>query len=556
MNKELRQYLESLGLRSDATTKEAWQYFASLDGDQKSRAEALRDGKDPDAATEQTNRSEPKGGQGAGEQTQPSEQPGAGEETQRFDAAAELQRRDAIEDLAERFDLSDDMKRTAIRKGWSVDQLKDKALEAKEHDRGEPVVAGTGDGSRPGFSVAPYGFSRTEPEQNNQMLSGALLIGSLDRSEVVPTLQTMVGGTFDSEQTKQRAEQIANQADDLGPMLPTDICRAALALNNHRVPSGHEDMVRAAIATGSLSNVMEPSLNARMMRAFREGEDMTDRFTSETDVRDFRQNERHSIGKQGTPAKRHRYEAARSGTISDRAPETYKVFEYADTRFIDEQDIVDDRLDVFDRMPMEMGMAFRRLKRELVYFILLNNANMADGNALFDSANHSNDSDLALDKTNLESVIKKMRTQQKDGVNLNVMPRTIIAAEELGFTAEELLSSQRLITRGNTDDTLGNFNALSRMGMEVVPSPELSNGVTDPDSGTTAAGSSTTWFLAANPTQVPVIEVAYIAGRGRNPRTNTRRLAGENSQYGIEYSAQHAIGAKALDWVGLQKGND
>ena len=550
MNKQLRAFLESLGLRSDATVQQAWAYYAAInDAEHKRTALALKNGEEPAPAAAGVGghqRSEP--GAGSASQGQqntqapssaaaPAQAPAPAGVNTRTAADIELERRDAIEALCRRYEVDADTRTQAITERWSVERLTNQLLE-NTRSRPEPVG-----------QHAPMGFARSS-NMNIQTLAAGLAIrtGGDPIRVAAATLDRSLAG----DERQRAAERLANQASDYRDLSLIDLCRASLAATNQPVPMQRDELIRAAVSTGALGRVMEPALNATLNQAYLETPDNTSLFCTEADVPDYRKNERHGLGKVATPKKRHRGQTAGHSTISDRPVEEYKVFEYSEILRIDRQDIIDDRTDVFQRWPMEMGQAFRRLRPQLVYYMLIANAALADTLALF-HGDHNNLNDLLLTVDNLEAVIAKMRRQQLSGVSIQPEPGVLIVNSDLEFTARRILGSSELITGASA--TLGNRNVVADLGMQLAVSADLRNGVTDPNTGATASGATTKWFVAAKKGTAPTIEVGYVAGLGRMPQTNTFARQGDGGFWGVEYAASHSVGAKVLDHLGLQIGD-
>ncbi len=250
----------------------------------------------------------------------------------------------------------------------------------------------------------------------------------------------------------------------------------------------------------------------------------------------------------GVLAKRGKGKTAEMDDVSD-AVESYKVYEYAKQFVIDQQDLINDSFGAIQQhSPRRLGRGAARLRPDLVYSILLANANMRDSIALF-HANHGNlKTTAALAVATLEAARAAVRIQQENGVNLNLMPRYLIVPGQLESTAETLVESNIVVT--GSDIVRGNFNSNSRAGLEVVADARLDNGVTDPDTGTTHTGSATTWFLSA-PGDGHTIEVGYIRDLGRNPSVRSKVL--DEGRFGIAFDVQHSVGAKAIDWRGMVK---
>jgi hypothetical protein len=87
--------------------------------------------------------------------------------------------------------------------------------------------------------------------------------------------------------------------------------------------------------------------------------------------------------------------------------------------------------------------------------------------------------------------------------------------------------------------------------LTVIAEPRLSTGVTigvGPNQ-VTAAGSSLAWYLAADPSQVDILELALLEGQ-EGPLVESR--VGFDVD-GLEIKCRHDVGAKVIDHRGLYK---
>jgi len=140
-----------------------------------------------------------------------------------------------------------------------------------------------------------------------------------------------------------------------------------------------------------------------------------------------------------------------------------------------------------------------------------------------------------------------MAKQTQSGVILNVKARHLLVPQDLKWTALTLITPASPGTYSPTT-----YNPLQ--GEEVLL--HVDNrlgvaGVTDPATETAYAGTATNYFLAANASEAPTIEVGYLRGTSRRPVVRSFVL--DKGQWGIGWDINHDIGAKALDYRGLYK---
>lgn len=153
-------------------------------------------------------------------------------------------------------------------------------------------------------------------------------------------------------------------------------------------------------------------------------------------------------------------------------------------------DIVNDDLGALTQVPSRLGRgAALKLNRDFWTEFLLNNATAyraataAAGNALSSSS--------------LVTALSGYRKlTDPDGYPLGITPSILLVPPELEFTASELMGSSVLITGENA--TRGNVNVFAGR-FQVVSSAYLT--------------SATTWWLVANPAELPAMEVAFLNGQ-------------------------------------------
>ena len=254
---------------------------------------------------------------------------------------------------------------------------------------------------------------------------------------------------------------------------------------------------------------------------------------------------------------------ARRGTISDfrpitrvavsGAPELKKVLEGAEFTYgtmgataeviqlatygriiaITRQALINDDMDALSRIPAAFGARAAQLEGDIVYAILMENPNMADGQPLFHASHGNLGTAATINETSVAAALKAF-TQMKgvDGSAIRLMPRYLIvpAAGPRLLEAQKLLAS---VTPGKSADVNPFAGAF-----EIVTDPRLI-----PTSG------QDPWFLAADAAMIDTVEYAYLEGQ-EGVYTETRNGFEVD---GTEVKARHDFTAKAIDWRGLYK---
>jgi hypothetical protein len=430
----------------------------------------------------------------------------------------------------------------AIENNWSVDKVKSELLAMKRSSR----HAG------PAVIVKSHDKSCTL-----QALQGALLVRAglaLDNKAFTNSVQAIAlklpqwlrAGINDSNRN-----QIMEAAHKYSDMSAVDICREALRLEGKSIPTNRSEMIQAAFSGSNLANIFTTNVNAILLASYLEAPDTTMSWTKEAEVADFKTQERIRVEVGDGLSKLPRGGTADDASFAD-ALESYKIARYAKRFQIDEQDIIDDMLGAISDTPLRLGQAAARLRPDLVYSILLSNPTLtATGRALFNTTDGNLGSSSALSAATLKSAIAAINKIQENGANLNLTATHLIVPPALRFVAKELIASTAIVIAGTAGSVTerGTANTLADENLQLVSDARLENGVVDPATETSNAGSSTTWYLAS--VMAHTIEVGYLRGTGKAPQVRSFTL--DRGQYGIGWDVKMDIGAKALDWKGLRK---
>ena len=227
----------------------------------------------------------------------------------------------------------------------------------------------------------------------------------------------------------------------------------------------------------------------------------------------------------------------KAGSFSD-AKEVFRIHKYGRTFGLSREAFINDDLGAFDFVPKAFALASARKINETAYGILTVNAAMADGTALF----HADHGNLASEGgvvgqvsiSTLSNARAAMRVQTGlNGVLLNVAPQFLIVPAAQETTGDTILNSA-----GHTDDSKNErvVNPFYRK-LELVVDPVLDQ------------TSTTAWYLAADPSQIDTVEVAFLDGESA-PYIEDRIRWRDDA---LEWKVRLEFGAKAIDWRGLYK---
>lgn len=576
MNKRLMAYLRSIGLANDATDEQAWDYYRGLRGLQASVANCLNYNEhdtpartncdlmlralgvnptdpvqmlevEPEAARNQP------GTDGAST--------GGDLENARREAVAQERARVAeIREIGEIAGVDTDLIEQHVRSGSDVATARQAILARYRETHRATVPADTGV-----VGGSPAGHSRNSVTGFDRH---AMAFAMLHRfgGQNDPLMRhfehngTNGFGRFTDRQTDDQMARACDRGLELSGLSLVNMCQRALELDGIRCePTVHGVMEasrtlaqRSAVSTSAFVGMFTQTFGSQLLSAFLETTDTTAGWTVERDNPNFFSIPRTRPVKGGAMTKHAKGGTADHMDFSD-VTENTKVNRYSGQFTIDEMDLINDYFGALASFsPAEMGAAARRLRPDLVYYILIANPTMRDSVALFHTATHGNlATGAALAKATLQAGITAIVTQQENGVNLNLMPKYLIVPPTLGFTARELVQGAQVVIAGGTDTVIPSKNALVDYGLQIVEDSRLENGVVDPDSGNTAAGANNDWYLSA-PGSRHTIEVTYLRGSSRSPEMRSELLT--QGQWGINFDVKQDIGAKALAWEGLYKG--
>ena len=586
MNPRLLAYLRSIGLAADASLEAAREFFANLEGRRAQVANlldhdetdtnaqldantALRAlGVDPEnpaqslaAPAGQPNTGQPNTGQPNTAQPSVTPAPGATLEartlepalsaTQTADPAAEeLRRVQEITAEGRSNGVGQDLIDRAIDESMDLSAARGLFLNAFRSQRQgvEPVLQ------------APAAHTRnSQTGATRDSLTAAMLLRSGSFADPTTAWPVDHGGTRGVElrdaSDDEAVQRAVEEGDRMSSLSMVELAARALRADGVTVEPDAVDIGRAiseqiatrgATGVATLTGVFSTSYTAEMIAAFEGAPDTTDGWTRMRPVADYKLNERTRMTASSKLTERKAGQEADMTTFGD-AKETYRVKEFAKQFVFDEQNLINDSFDSLDDFaPADMGESASELKPDIAYSILMANDNMRDGTPLF-HADHGNLAVGALGVSTLQQARAAMQLQREEERELNLRMGYLIVSPSLEGDAEVLTESNKIIT--GSDTVLAENNPNARKGIRVISDSRLENGVTDPMTGTSLAGSATNWFAAA--AGRPFIEIGYVRAIGARPRVRTSLLT--QGRFGVTFDVQWALGGKALDWRGLLK---
>ena len=324
-------------------------------------------------------------------------------------------------------------------------------------------------------------------------------------------------------------EQHTDQSREFAGMSLLRLSEELLERNgvNTRGMSPH-DIATRALSTSDLANIAGSVFNRTLLSGYESAPRTFVGVFRQSTASDFRAINR--VRMSGAPALEEVKENGefKYGKVTDEK-ETYSLATYGKILPFTRQTIINDDMDAMIRIPQLFGRAAADLESDIVWAIIVDNAALQDGTALF----HSTHGNLAgsggdISVTTVGAARAAMRKQTgMEGRLINVMPRWLIVGADSETEADQFLTDITPATQANAIPS-------SMRSLMPVVEPRLTGNA---------------WYLAADHNQVDTIEYCYLEG---NQGVYIETREGFNID-GIEIKARHDFAAKAIDYRGLYK---
>lgn len=291
--------------------------------------------------------------------------------------------------------------------------------------------------------------------------------------------------------------------------------------------------------TADFPNILQDAANKKLRLAYMANPQTFRPWVSESTASDFKTVNRPQLSEGPAFVNLSEGQKIEYRTIGD-SKEAYALASYGVGLVVSRETIINDDLSAFTRIPAQFGFNASRLESDIVYGILIANANMADSNPLFDDTNHGNldSSGAVINETSLNAARAAGQKQTgPDGQILDVMFQYLIAPSALFATGQKQLG---MVNPNSASD----FNPFQGV-FQLITEPRLDVGI----SRLGLAGDAQAWYMAANPASIDTIEVLTLQGVD-GVRIDTEI---DFDSKGIKMNALHDFAAKALDWRGLYK---
>lgn len=581
MNKRLKQYLRSLGLKNDATDAQAQAFMTKLSGKEKEAATALSslavlpddatdeqktaakakekevdtqltaiglDPKNPTKALATNDNNDPdredSQSQNGGTVTlSQADIDRARQEATAQAIASERQRQSQVRALASQHNLSQEWVDRQLESSHDMTAIRLNALEALSQNH-QPIQ-GLG-----GSSV------RVTRDRNIDTLAQAVEDAILLRANMaIPTtdsddLVVMSEGNVVTRDAHDRArefrgltlhEMARKYLQAVG--VPTDgmtrqqVCRLSF---NRDAMLRHTGDVFLSHSTSDFPYLLSNVIGKTLRQAYMRTPVTYPLFTRRKTAPDFNIITRTQRGEFAGMA-----EVKEGGEYAEisigEAKETYNLAKYGHIFTITWELLVNDKLDAFTQIPSDQGVAAKAKEEVLVYNILTSNPTMGDNNALFSSA-HGN---LAAGTGNvgapsttlLNNAYTAFQTRTgltqntEEPVFITAIPRFLLHPPQMRGTVLELLHSQ--VKPGANNSTTN----IWQNGLDPIPNPLLGQ------------NSTTAWYVTASPDTIDTIEACFLEGEEQPMLEQQDGFRVD----GREHKVRHVFAAKAIDWRGLYK---
>ena len=323
-----------------------------------------------------------------------------------------------------------------------------------------------------------------------------------------------------------------------------DIARTRLAIRGDNVIGlTASELVTRAI-THSASDflvVLENVMNKTLLASFTATPDTWREFCAVGSVTDFRPHYRYRMGSFGNLEAVAENGKFTHGTLSDAERESISAGTKGKLLNFSRQMIINDDMGAFSNVVQILGRSAARSIEADVYALLAANPVTGDGGALFNSTvvttagGHANITAYAAPSVAMfDTVRQAMATQRDIGANdfVTVSPSVWLGPVALKGTASVVNDSQYDIDQ--TSKTSFYPNKSRGLFQKVIDSPRLSGNV---------------WYAFANPSENPVIEVAFLNGQ-QTPVTEAQQGFEVD---GVTWKVRLDYGVAAVGWRGAHK---
>lgn len=295
-----------------------------------------------------------------------------------------------------------------------------------------------------------------------------------------------------------------------------------------------EDVVKAALTTSDFPVLLENAMHKVLQQAYAKAPNTWSRFCAIGSVSDYRLHNRYRVGSIGNLPTVNEAGEFTNLVLPDGEKSSIAAVKRGGIVSLTSEMIVNDDLGSFVRMVEYLGDAAQRTIEAAIYQLLAQNSglgpNMGDGQPLFDATHNNISTGAALSMASIDSdrVVLASQTDVSGNDFLDLRPNAWVGPISSGGTAR---SVNEAVYDPDTANKLQKPNVVRGLFSDIVDTPRLTG---------------TRYYLFADPSQAPVLEVAFLDGQ-REPEIRQE----DNFRHdGIDYRVKHVFGVAAIDFRG------
>jgi len=342
---------------------------------------------------------------------------------------------------------------------------------------------------------------------------------------------------------KLRGETVKVDPGEFRGVRNVDLAREALQMAGVNVSARDPDLivrdamtVRSAITqtTSDFPVLFETAVHRTLQAAYATTPDTWTRFCGTGTVTDFRDHTRYLRGSFGALDNVNEAGEFKNKPIPDLARERIRATTKGNIINLSRQAIVNDDMDVFSGLAVDLGRAAKLTIEIDVYALINSNPNMNDGNPLFHSS-HGNlaGAGAAPSVAAFDAISVAMGTQKDISGNefLDIRPSVLLVPRSLRGAAIVINGSEY---DPDTANKLQRPNVVKGLFDDIVDTPRLSG---------------TAYYAFADPNVAPALEVVFLNGV-TEPFTDTQdgwRVDG------VEWKVRHDYGVGAVNYRSAYK---
>ena len=346
----------------------------------------------------------------------------------------------------------------------------------------------------------------------------------------------MVRAGYEAAAEKQLGANVMERSRHLHRLPLPELCRAALQTDGRDIPTGREQMIRAAVSNGIMPVALGNTANKVLVMAYQQAPASWRSFAATKSCKNFKANTgirpTFAVGLEKVGAGGE----VKHGSFNE---ETYSwaIDTYAKQLKITRTDFINDDLGAFSEVLPSMGRAAARTLNNLVATTVLSNLDRAS--AAFwttGNANYFEGAATNLQASSLATAIKKLRDMvDNEGNLLDLEPAALVVPSDLENTARGLIESAEIF---RTTNGLPTGNAMKNVASPAVE-PRLGNSAF---TGYSATG----WYLFSASANSSVIVVGFLDSQ-EAPSVETFGLDSDINSLAFGFRIVHDFGCALAD---------